>query len=206
MPQQVDHADDDDWGNWMPQNAGEEQPEQAAEDAEEEFPEGAQAIGHAKDGRLMVRTRGGTVKLIGDTDGVAPAPTAPKGKAGGRGKDGSGKPSGKRFTAVKAELAEARQGRGPSIVKEELTGSDHSPQARLRRAVAFLTKPQMLKRTWDQKRSFLKSQGLNEEEIREARQRAEWAGVPAAEGEAQDYETEEATLPEEDAEPATTFE
>lgn len=181
----------------------EEQPEQAAEGAEEELADGAQVVGHAKDGRPMIRTRGGTMKL--GTLG------APKGKAGGRGKDGWAKPSGK----LRPVNAVKPVDRGQPRVKEELAGSDQTPQARLRRAVAFLTKPQMLKRTWDQKRSFLKSQGLNEEEIAEARQRAEWAGAPAAaaaeaaeaEEQAQEEAPEEAPLQAEDqdAEPAETF-
>jgi len=169
---------DESWGDWMPRA------EEAVEDDEEEaqddtstLPDRSQPTGHAKDGRLLLRTRGGTVRLIGSSDGIAPAPVAPKRIPG---RFSKGIP----FTDVKAEL-EAGQGKGQSVVKEEL---DQSPQARLRRAVAFLTKPQMLRRTWDQKRSFLKSQGLNDEEILEARQRAEWAGAPVIEEEGQDAE------------------
>jgi len=70
------------------------------------------------------------------------------------------------------------------MTKEELHSSEEAsttPETLLRRAVSFLTKPQTPKMTWDQKRVFLKNQGLNEDQIKEARQRAEWAGAVSEE-------------------------
>lgn len=69
---------DESWGDWAPQDA-ENEPEEAAEDAQEEaqddsstLPDGSQLMCHPN-GRLLVRTRGGTVKLISSSDGAAPA-------------------------------------------------------------------------------------------------------------------------------------
>lgn len=197
-------AYDEGWGDSSLQDA-ENEPETAenmAEEVEHDMstrpPNGSKAIRYSKDGRMLIQSRGGTVRLFGSNDGTASAPPAMTGNVGGHGKEGAAakgagaKGSDWAAQGVTTDLnvhpakmrPKAVQGKLRCMTKEELHSSEEAsttPETLLRRAVSFLTKPQTPKMTWDQKRVFLKNQGLNEDQIKEARQRAEWAGAVSEE-------------------------